>query len=366
MAHYYFLLAFVWLALAASVCRTKTVDRIVLISLVVYASLFSGLRWYSDVDYGPYSGMFDANPDLARFGPKSVQALHGEPGYLLVTAIFKSLSLEFHAMVLFMAIIAISLKAYVADQHTKCASLCLALYFCIHFITIEFIQIRWGLASGLILLACHFLQRSRVLAAQLCFALAVGFHYFALVFWAGALLLRLKREPVFLAAVATMTLMGLMFGTSLLNPEGQFQRELYIVRRLLSYLGNPTSQVGLLSNLRVAMYLALIYVYGSLVTGRHGNPEFVFLRRMATLALGGAVAFEFLPIFYFRAVVLADFFALLSLLKLCEIQDTLEFQVPLTVGLTVLFSAWFGFDVYNNFAGYRILEYSTWIDARLF
>ena len=128
------------LAYATSLWRIASIDRTVLLFSTVVAALFAGLRWNSDVDYLGYLEIYTDTPNLSDFRAETIYDLYGEPAYLLLNSILKSVGVEFYFVTMICAFSSLALKSYVSAKMSKRASLGICLYLCIHFLTIEFIQ----------------------------------------------------------------------------------------------------------------------------------------------------------------------------------------------------------------------------------
>jgi hypothetical protein len=230
--------------------------QLVLVTSILVV-LISGLRWGSDADFLDYLGMFEETPTLRHFSPDSIQGIYGEPGYLLLNSAFRSLSLDFFVLTLACALLSISVKALVSLKLSRQASLTLALYLCIHFITIEFIQIRWAVASSLLILALYLQFRRKLWAAALCFLGAVGFHYFSVVFLLVGLLLEVRGAKAFFGLVLLLGVSGFALGPVLSTTGLIAGSEAYVVERALRYLSEELSSIGALSYLKLAAYVGI-------------------------------------------------------------------------------------------------------------
>lgn len=361
MAVYYFVLALLPLALVASSMRSRDVGRLLLFGAAAAAIVISGLRWESDVDHPEYAEMFAVTPDLANFNRDSIWDLHGEPGYLLASSILKSLGLSFFVLSAACAAFAVGAKAWVASQLSRSASLAFCLYLCIHFITIEFIQIRWAVASALIALAVYHQFHRRLFVVVVLLALAVGFHYFSAIFVLVCLLAEVRKESFFYFVIVSVSLFGLVLAMASPVIPLVFDSDIYIIKRTLRYLTDPISDVGLLSYAKLAMiplaYFVLAkrypYVSADLVTN--------FMRRIAFASIAATLLVSFVPLMHFRAVVLADFFALLLLVRILDQRANQFERIAILSVFSVLYAIWYVIDIANYVAADRLYEYRTWL-----
>ena len=104
--------------------------------------------------------------------------LYGEPGYLILNSLVKTLGGSFVLVSALCTATSISLKLFFFRKFCQFAALSLSLYLCIHFLTIEFIQIRWAVASSFLLLAFYLMHAGRNLAALVSLLLLLCFTTF--------------------------------------------------------------------------------------------------------------------------------------------------------------------------------------------
>jgi hypothetical protein len=351
------------LALVVQVRRNRHLDLAVLALCTCAVVLVSGLRWYSDVDYPLYVEMYTDNPLLRDFSRESIGGLYGEPGYLFLTAMFKSLGLGFPTLALSCAAVSLALKARVAATFSRHASLALCLYLCIHFVTIEFIQMRWAVATGFLALGFALQYSGDRKAAALSHATSLVFHYFSVVFWAVAIAVGMKGYRRFFVLFAA-SLAGAVFLK--IDFLGRFlisDTNLYVLQRLTRYASDPESHVGIVSYLKLLMYPA---VYLACVRVRPSfpwrtDPLNVFLLKVSLTTLSVTLLVSFLPIFHFRATVLADFFAILWILNALYEAVAPGLRTTAFAGLACLYGVWYAIDVSNYINAGRLYEYHTWI-----
>jgi hypothetical protein len=361
MAIYYFVLALLPLSLIASLVRSRDMGSIVLRITTLATIAISGLRWASDVDHLEYADMFAVNPELTNFNRESIWDLHGEPGYLLVSAILKSLGMDFVVLSVACAVFAIGAKAWVARRFAPSASLALCLYLCIHFVTIEFIQIRWAVASAFIALAIYyqFNRRFSVVAALL--ALATSFHYFSAFFVLVCLLAEVRKASYFYALVTLISLLGMLLAMQGTVISAPFESNLYVVKRIFSYLSDPLSDVGPLSYAKLAMipftYALLVKSFPSVAK----LPETDFLRRITFASIAATLLLSFVPLMHFRAVVLADFFGLLLIMRMLDGRVEQLARFAIMAVFSCLYAVWYVLDVGNYIAADRLYEYRSWM-----
>lgn len=143
---------------------------LIAICLIMYA----GLRPIGfDRDSQNYAAAF--------LHPESLMSDYSyEPLFLLICTYFSTFSSEATVLLMFFAILGVSLKAYSIKRLTPLFFLPLLIYFSNFFILHETTQIRAGVASGLFLLAIKPLADGARIRAALIILVASLFHYSAL------------------------------------------------------------------------------------------------------------------------------------------------------------------------------------------
>jgi EpsG family len=368
MVVYFAPLLFLLWALIAQIRRNKQADIRALAVCTFVIILIAGLRWYSDIDYEPYVEMYEDNPSLGGFNQESISALYGEAGYLFLSAIFKTLGGGFFLLAFACALSSVFLKSTVLRRLSGQASLAMCLYLCLHFITIEFIQMRWAVATGLLSLGFCFQYLQKYRAAVLCFALAPAFHYFSFLFWIVALLVTLKGYKRFYLLFVASLLGALLLKIDYLSQFLVSDSDIYLLTRLTRYASDPVSRVGLFSYAKLVLYPA---IYVLCVWYRPSYPWKterlnLFLFKLSLVALSVTFLVSFVPIFHFRATVIADFFSVIWVLNAMDkalegLAKSLSFAV-----LGALFGVWYLIDLFTEIHSGYLYDYHTWLTAPAF
>lgn len=355
------------LAMLAQIQKNRRLDISVLLVCSLVIILISGLRWYSDVDYEPYVWMYDDNPLLSEFSRDSIRDLYGEPGYLLLSSIFKSLGASFFILAFACAAFSILLKSIVVLKLSEQASLAICLYFCIHFITIEFIQIRWAIATSLIILGfyCQYLQKNKT--AFLCFALSLGVHYFSAFFLVVALLLNVNGYRRFYFLFFASLFFALFFQVDYLQNLIINDSDIYVIKRITRYAIDPESQVGFFSYVKLIMYPA---IYSACVFFKPSYPWKtdklnLFLFKISFISLAATFFVTFIPLLHFRATVIADFFSIILILNSIDKAFPNKFRILIFVIISFMYLIWYLIDVFNYINADRLYEYKTWLTASI-
>jgi hypothetical protein len=323
---------------------------------VVSVSLICGARFFSDVDYGPYVELFNETPKFQDITASDFIVLYGEPGYLAFTSIVKSIGFEFVAVTMLFSIVSIVIKMYVASRVVRQYLLVVSLYLCLHFITVEFIELRWALSSSLVIMAIYNEISKRSKLAFLLIIFASIFHYFSLFFLA-VLFFRffsLKSAGYFFVSSFLVALLY-KFITPSIGYSGD--SEVYMIRRLFRYINEPESSVGVFSYLRIVMYFSF-YVMFSLFCNSASSSD-KSLAKVAVLLLSCSLLISFVPLLYFRSMVVSDFFAI-SLLVIFMQNLNFNYRILFTFFLSILFCTWNILDAKNYEAAGYIYNYQSW------
>ena len=144
--------------------------------LCIILILFCAFRTIGvDPDSENYETIFKSNEN----NPK----LLVEFSYFFLSGIIKSFSDDVHYLFLIYAIMGITIKFYALRQLSPLYFLPLVIYFGNYFILHDFIQIRAGVASAMLLLAIKPLSEGNKKRAIVYFLIANVFHYSSLVFY---------------------------------------------------------------------------------------------------------------------------------------------------------------------------------------
>lgn len=361
MTAYHLILLLCPMGLLGSLTQSREAHRTLLAIAVTFSVAFCGLRWNSDVDYQGYALLFADTPLLGNFTPDAVSELYGEPGYLFLSSLLRTAGLGFIALTVLCAAFSITVKALVIKQFVRPAGIVLFLYLCIHFITIEFIQIRWAVASALIALAFSFQYQRRLVPSLVCLGIAFWFHYFSVVFIAVAALMQIRREDhlyILLAAFGVVVAIAAWRGIEI---PVEFEANAYIVQRALRYITDTLSTLGVMSYVKILFYP---FAYLGLTAGRpdlHSDSATQFLRRLSVVCIAFTLALSIVPVMHHRTVVLADFASLMLLVRVIELRFTPVERLTLLTVLSIPYGTWFLLDLNANFTAGTLYEFSTWI-----
>ena len=350
-------------ALVSQIRGSKREDLRALAACTFTIALIAGLRWYSESDYEPYVEIYNDTPTLSQFNQESIASVYGEAGYLFVSAIFKSFGGGFYLLAFVCAFAAMFLKSAVVRRLSEHASLAMSLYLCLHFITIEFIQMRWAVAAGLLSLGFCFQYLRRYKAAVLCFALAPAFHYFSILFWFVSLLVTMKGYKRFYLLFLGSVLGGLLLKLDYFYDFLMIQSDMNVVTRFTEYVKNPDYNFGLFSYAKVVMYPA---IYALCVWYRPAFPWKtdrlnLFLFKLSFVSLSATLLGSFFPVLFLRTVVVADFFSIIWILNVMDKALDREARLVSFGALGALFGAWYLVDLANYMHSGYLRDYRTWL-----
>lgn len=144
-------------------------------AICVVFILFSGFRPIGvDPDSEAYESIFMSNSGSSK--------MLIEHSFLMIVQFFRTFSDDVHVLFLFYAILGIGIKFYALRRLSPWYFLPLVIYFGNYYILHDFIQIRAGVSSAMLLLAIKPLSDGNRKNAFFCFMIATLFHYSSLVF----------------------------------------------------------------------------------------------------------------------------------------------------------------------------------------
>ncbi|MFB2813180.1 EpsG family protein [Shewanella xiamenensis] len=337
---------------------SRAYQKIASVLIILLLTLVAGTRFYSDIDYGPYIDLFKETPLLENITLSDILILYGEPGYLIFTSLIKSANLDFFAVTILFSFASISIKLYVCSYLVRNYILAFSLFLCLHFLTVEFIELRWALSSAFVMLAIFFELKDKTKYFFLCIILASIFHYFSFLFLC-VLLFRYFTFKKSLVIFMLSFFIAIAYKTFSPSVDYSLESDIYIVRRLFRYLNNPESSVGLFSYLRILMYLVVVY---TIYLYRSRLSEFeIKLAMYSSLLISLSLMISFVPLLYFRSMVVSDLFMIILMVNLI-FKFGLIYRYFFVASVSILFSTWNIIDVINyQTAGY-IFEYKTWLN----
>lgn len=139
------------------------VKQILAFLTLLLLALFAGLRGFVGYDYETYKEIFNLSGNLSTWlNPQTTNSkLHGEPGFLLLTALFNTLGLSFNAFLLFFACITMYAIYKMQKKYGPMMLAGLLIYVSRFYLFREFGQIRAGLAIAILLYGTTYLADGR-------------------------------------------------------------------------------------------------------------------------------------------------------------------------------------------------------------
>lgn len=334
----------------------RKLQNIVSFVTVLLITAVSGTRYYSDIDYRAYIDLFNETPILADLTLTDILILYGEPGYLIFTSLVKSIGFDFVAVTILFSMVSISIKLHVCARLVRNYFIAFSLFLCLHFVTVEFIELRWALSSALVMLAIFFEFKNKRKLFLIYITLAIIFHYFSLLFLCVPFFRIISFRKGVLVFFLSF-LIALSYKVTSPSLSYSVDSEIYIIRRLFRYLNDPDSSVGLFSYLRIFMYL--IFIHTVYLFRERFTAFDIELAKYSSLLISLSLIISFVPLLYFRSMVISDFFMILVMINVI-FKFRLVYRCFFIVGLSILFSIWNVIDVSNYQAAGYIFEYKSW------
>lgn len=330
-----------WLSFA----RSRIVQLIFIITFMPFVIFFAGFRYYSDTDYIPYVEIFNSLPVLFDFTMEVAKETYGEVGFLLLNSLVKTLDMPFFVVTFLAASFSITAKAYFAFKYSSSAFIILTLYFCLHFVTTEFSELRWSIATGFVLLGYNSFIKGKITIAVALFMAAISFHYSAMIAIFILLGLLIKNRRFWLCVFFASLIIAIAFKKYPLQIYLNFGVDLYAFERLQRYLNDPSSNVGFFSIMKVSLYPLAYLILGRLIP-KSGSDVSIYsshalLERLSLIYISTALILSFVPIFFLRLAPLVDFLSILVLISYIDRIPSCTVRVYLKLICTILFGTWY-------------------------
>ena len=330
-----------------------------LVSLLLLV-LIVGTRWFVAADFEGYYEIYEQVPLLSEFSVDSTKHIYGEIGYLFIISIFKTFGLHFSFFILVLSVLSICLKYFFLSRFAH-GFFAFSIYLLVSFISVELIEVRWSVSIAFILLAYyHGFFHDKKYWPAVFFFFSVLFHYYSILFIIVFFMLRFFRN---------FSSYYVVFGGALLSAfyiylngfavNASSESELYVLQRFFRYLNDPDSKVGIFSILKIIYFLLFYYFLRWLY--RLNRPEDIEKKALLAFLLIYSIAlfFSFVPVFYFRASAIADFFGLIMVFSVISRLRAKTSKIILPVVFSFPFLLWFMIDVSNSFISNRIFNFSS-------
>lgn len=372
-AHLVYMLPAVFSGLSSvfSVFLNKKINLFFLIVFSISIVFIVGLRWYSGADFEGYVDMYNTYPSLGVLFDAGFSSYYGEPGYILVNIFAKHLGLFVGFLFMLFAFSSILLKSIYFYRSCINPALVFCLYLSFNFITVEFIQIRWAVATSLITYGL-IVKRENNLVRIMIILMAASFQYYSLAF----LPLIFIKDTCSRLSAAMYSMFGLMVAAlsfafnipiiflnmlTLINADG-----MYIYERVVSYLTRAELSVGFFSYAKIFCYF-ICFVF--LVPMGRVEPNVklstldILLYKYSILLMSLSLIMSSVPVFFYRTMVLVDLFALVFIVNsIYKIKD-LFFRLAVMCGVMFAGGVWYLLDLSNNLIYGGLFEYKTWLGS---
>lgn len=248
--------------------RLRQRDKAVLYALFGVAMvLIAGLRTVGSApDSIEYETMY--------YGKDAIIAAVTEPSFNMISSFLRSFSFGVNALFLTYAFISVAIHLPILWKLSRLPLVTLTIYISYYFMMQEMVQIRAGVAAGLILWAIYFRVEKKQWAALGCIALGAFFHYSAIaglaLFLMGNDLPRWQKTVLYLIIPVGLVAYFIGLDLSLLVPEELGGDKLAHYRELKDHgLEDELAGWPLRNNMLIWMnfilYTACIY-YSDLLT----------------------------------------------------------------------------------------------------
>lgn len=235
---YLIILGVMFLFAFLDVCEEHAFPRfryVFLAFFFIFLLFFAGFRYKVGYDYDSYKSIFKM-VTLSNFAHLDVEA-----GYTALNLVLKKLGFGFQAVLFVVAAWSLFFKYETIKKYSVYPFVSLIIYYASNFIIQDFGQIRQGLALAMTLYSIGAIKERNPVKFFALMAVAVGFHYSAVIFipfyWLGNIKLSYKKMLSILAAslIFYILILGGVFEyvfTHVLKSE-------YILYKYKAYSGTP-------------------------------------------------------------------------------------------------------------------------------
>ena len=239
-------------------------SRFIIIVIVVFLSVFAGIRDHVGYDFGSYEIMFLRSPGItAAF---SIQARYLfssriEPGYLILNSFVKSVTTNFMWQLLISSLIICSLIIFRLREYTPFVFLGILLYFTGSYLGMNFGLLRQGIASSLFFFSIKYVHEKHPAKYYLLNLIACLFHYSAVVLLPFYFILNRRHSMITRFVLISISLILSFFdwATILLANAIPLFKDYYVNTLILQTQREAISLVSVGTVLKVVIFgLALI------------------------------------------------------------------------------------------------------------
>jgi len=239
--------------------NTLTIRVIILMFAGLILALLAGLR-YGDRDYFSYLDIYDSVSRL--FQDFDNTGVHGEPGYILLNRICKTLGLGTVGLFMIMSFSSVALSLNFFRKYSPYFLVAVLIYFSHVFILRDMMQVRSGLAASISLYALQYIGRRKLIPFLLIILVGASFHSGVLVLVIAyvAYPFYIKRPKSLIYLVVLGFILGVVLKASLIE---------YLITRFFNipavsvYLGNEEyfASLGLLNLVLIKNLILFGFVF---------------------------------------------------------------------------------------------------------
>lgn len=365
---YYSLLFAPFFSLIIFYLSSKRIDFLLSIFIFVFFTLFAGLRYCVDVDYGSYWNIYNSTPVFDSFNADTIRELQGEVGFLMVLSILKSVEIPFFMFVLFSSFFSLWGKIHFFKATVGYSALATSLYMCFYFINIEFITIRWALSTSFIILGYYYIFYKNSFLVFCFFILSVLFHYYSLLFILIAFL-PLQKINIFnyfiLFSITSIVSMFVKFAGFSIDFE-LGNSDIYLISKISRYLTNIQSNVGVISILKVLLFTLTFYYFYITQRNIFNDRLNCYLLRLTMVIFTICMALVNIPVFFQRGIVVGDILAIALMLRLLSQSNShVGFKAVKLYGFTFVCMLWCAIDINSKLNVGTISQYKNWLQFLL-
>lgn len=322
-----------------SACLKKEINFSLSILVCFTVVLFSGLRYFSDTDYLAYYDIFASLPKLNNLTATDIQNTYGEVGYLYLNVFIKTLDFDFFVVTIISAFISIFGKFFFVNKFCYSTPLVLTCYLAMHFVTTEFSELRWSVATGFSFIAFCCFYYKKYYYIVFFFGLAIFFHYSTVLLLPILLVNRFSVSFIFSVFLSSF-LVALLYKFFAFSVNLDLNSSFYALTRLQRYLNDPDSNVGFISLGKLVFYISILFFITVVSRNRNYDDVSVFLYKVALCVASVGLFLSVAPVFFLRLAPVFDLFFLSLIFREITHLKVKTNRIFFTFVVVFLFSLW--------------------------
>ncbi|WP_448105308.1 EpsG family protein [Pedobacter panaciterrae] len=228
----------------------------ILIFIGCILALIAGLR-YGDRDYLNYLDIYSSVPNL--FQGFKTEDIHGEPGYLLLNSMCKTIGLGSLGVFLIMSCSSVALSLNFFRKHTPFFLVATLIYFSHVFMLRDMMQIRAGLAASISLYALPYIEKRKFLPFFLILIAGASMHAGVLILTIAYFIYPVYRKSSRLIGYLVVSgfILGIILKASLIE---MLMTAVFNIPAVTVYLADPEyfTSLGLFNVVLLKNLLLLI------------------------------------------------------------------------------------------------------------